>query len=191
MNTRSLLKKIFTQKTRDYSYAIIFFFTFSFFVAFIIRPNLISVFSAQAQISELQSTDSFYEKQIMSLVDLQSTIEANREDLVLLQQAFSSTPQINKVLADINQAAQSNNLVINDIKISDINLKDVATQGKIKSLDVEVSLTGSFDKAYGFMKGLYDQRRLKSIQSVEVDRNKVATDSSHLQIKMEVQGFYL
>ncbi len=191
MNKKTFIKNIFSQKTKDYTYAIIFFFTFSFFMAFIIRPNLISVFSAQAKINELQSADSFYEKQIVSLVDLQSTLEANRADLVLLEQAFSSTPQVNKVLSDINSAAQANQLNIDNININDVNLKDIVSQGKIKSLNMAVDVTGSFDKVYAFMKNLYSQRRLKSIESVEITRGKEATDSAHLKIKLTIQGYYL
>ncbi len=67
MEKTALVKKLLSKKTKDYTYAIAFFLIFSFFLIAVIRPNILSVFSAGERINELEKQNRFYDLQISNI----------------------------------------------------------------------------------------------------------------------------
>lgn len=192
MDKSSLLKKMFTQKTRDYTYAIAFFFIFSFFVFYVIRPNLLSVFEANTKIEQLKNINKLYEEQIDKVIEVQSVLEANRDDLSYLKEAIALKPEVNKVLADINVSTEGGRLESERIDVSDINLKEKAVSEKLKSFVINMNLKGTFDDVLSYVRTIYNQRRLKLIPQLVFGRSeKESSQSSTLDIKLEVEGYYL
>jgi len=189
---RSTIKKLFSQKARDYSYAIAFFFTFSFFAVFVIRPNVLNVFNTFVEIDELKKIERVYDNQIGTILMIQSDLEKYRPDLVYVDESLSSTPLVNKVLSDVNDAAVKNSLNIVKLDINDIDLKS-NTERKLTPISVGVDGTGSFENIYGFLKDTYNQRRLKLARDIKISRDAAedATASSDLIIQMQIEGFYL
>lgn len=191
MSKKNIINKLITEKTKNYTYAIAFFLVFSFFVYFVIRPNLLSVFVSNSKIDELKKIDNLYENQINKVIDLQSTLETNRDDFRLLREAVSENPQVNKVLSDISLSAEKNKLSINKITIGDINLRDSSKQ-KLYEVSVNLDLRGNFDSLMMFVRELNNQRRLKLIRRMSIlKENEKATESAELKISMEVDGYYL
>lgn len=189
---RSTVKKLISKKARDYSYAIAFFFTFSFFAVFVIRPNVLNVFSTFVEIEELKKIEKVYDNQIGTILMIQSDLETYRPDLVYVDESLSSTPLVNKVLSDVNDAALKNTLNIVKLDINDVDLKS-NTERKLTPISVEVDGTGSFENIYGFLKDTYNQRRLKLARDIKISRDvsEDATASSDLIIQMQIEGFYL
>lgn len=186
------IRNFFSKKTKDYTYAILFFFTFSFFVYFVIRPNLISVFSSNTQVEELQKTDRLYEIQIDKIVDIQTALETNRENLGLLQESIPLRPELNKILDDIDKTVKEHNIVVERMNVENLNLKDSAKEQRLKLVNITGSFFGSFEDIYGFIKGLHSQRRLKMIKQLQLDVEKGnATSSSLLKMSLKIQGYYL
>lgn len=192
MDRTQFLKKVFSKKTQDYSYAIAFFLIFSFFIIAVIRPNIVSVFSANAKIQELEGTNRVLEAQINNVLQIQTQIERSRDDFYLLKETIAASPQVNKVLSDINTAAEKNNLIIERASIGDVNLKDVSNPQKLKSVMMHLDLLGSYEDLTKFISDLYDQRRLKVIKKLSVARDaKSASDSSTLKLQFDIEGYYL
>lgn len=192
MDKTSILKKLFSKKTRDYTYTTIFLFIFSFFVAFIIRPNLNSVFEKTRKIEKLKNTNQLYEEQIEKIIEVQSILEENRDNLVFLDDAISKKPQVNKVLSDLYASAQENSLASEKTEVSDVNLKQQNNQEKIKSFVVKIKSKGEFEKALSFVQKIYMQRRLKLIENLAIGREeKESTSSSALGVMLDIEGFYL
>lgn len=192
MDKSSLLKKLFSEKTKDYTYTIAFFIIFSFFIVGIIRPNLISIFEAHDKISQLEKINKQYEDQIDKVIEIQAVMESNRDDLVYLDQAISEKPDVNKVLSDVNVTSEGANLTAQKIDISDINLKDKGDVNKLKSFDIKMNLEGSFDDTLSFVKKIYEQRRLKRVPDLSIDRSaEESSRSSTLNINLNVEGYYL
>lgn len=200
MDKTDILKKLFSKKTKDYTYAIIFFLIFSFFIVFVIKPNVVAILEANRKIEELTVTDSFYEEQILKIVNIQSLLEANRTDLSLLDEAFSRSPQVNKVLSDVGASATDAQASIEKINIEDINLKDIAPASQLRSMEIGVDLKGNFISSLLFIQSLYGQRRLKSLKEVAIERadrdiigQQEATPSAanQLKIRLKIDGYYL
>lgn len=192
MEKSSILKNFFNKKTQDYTYAVAFFFIFSFFIFYVIRPNLISVFEIRSKIDQLNKINSLYREQIDKIIEIQSALEESRDDLVLLKEAIAEKPEVNKVLSDVNVSTEGSKITPERVNIADINLKDKGSTGKLKSFIINMDLKGSFEDTTEFIKKIYDQRRLKLIQELDLTRDeKQSSDSSILKIKLEVEGYYL
>lgn len=192
MDKKNILNQLLNAKTKDYTYAIGFFLIFSFFLFFVIRPNLLAVFSSNKKIEELTKTDTFYEQQIDKIIAIQSTFEQNRDDFNLLEQAISSQPQVSKILSDLKDLAGKNNLQVEKITINDVNLRDKTVGQKVRSITVSIELSGGFEDMTAFIKGLHDQRRLKFVRKLDIGKNQVeASESATLKMISEIEAYYL
>ena len=191
MDISALKKKLLNKKTQDYTYAIAFFLIFSFFIFYIIRPNLITVFEIKTKIEKLKEINNLYGKQIDKIIEIQSKIESNREDFVILKEAIAEKPEVNKMLSDIDVSLEENKLQSDSITVSDINLKDTGSLNKQKSLIIDMDLLGTFSDTTEFIKKIYSQRRLKYVPSIELSQENETSDSAKLKIKLEIEGFYL
>lgn len=192
MEKKQILKKLLSQKNKDYTYAIAFFLIFSFFILFIIRPNLVSVFEANNKIEELHTLDTFYNTQIDKIIELQTTLEENRDNMLLLNQAIAKKPEVNKILSDVDISSQEGGLVTSGITVSDINLKEKEDGDKLKSFTLNMNFNGDFQNSVSFIKKIFDQRRLKTISNLDISRDeKESSESSKLQITMMILGYFL
>lgn len=192
MDRDTLIKQFTSKKAKDYTYAIIFFLIFSFFIFFVIRPNLVNVFSLQEELGKLHIMDVEYENVIKKIINIQTFLETNRSDLYLLDQAVSSTPQINKLIQDIEAAASASGIIVSQINISKIDLKDKSVRTKKNILTVNITTHTDFEKAKLFVGNLIRERRLKTLKNITLDRDeKSASSSSTLDIKIDLEGYYL
>ncbi len=185
------LKRFFSKKTQDYTYAIAFFFIFSFFVFYIIRPNLITVVEINTKIDQLRKINSLYTEQIDKVVEIQSELEGSRDDFLLLKEAIAAKPEVNKVLFDINISSEGANLAAERIAVSDINLKEKGVKDELKSFVIDMNLVGTFDDLMEYIRKIYNQRRLKLISEMDIVRKEISSESATLKINLGVQGFYL
>jgi len=177
MDKESLKKRLTSKKAQDYSYAIIFFLTFSFFIFFVIRPNLVNVFSLQEELGRLRILDAGYENVIKKIINIQTFLEVNRSDLYLLDQSVSSTPQINKLIEDIEAAATESGLIVNQINISRIDLKEKNKRDSKNTLMVNIATRTGFEETKKFMDDLISQRRLKMLKSVVFEKEDPDADA--------------
>lgn len=192
MDKESLIKQFTSKKAKDYTYAIIFFLIFSFFIFFVIRPNLVNVFSLQEELGKLRIMDAGYENVIKKIINIQTFLETNRSDLYLLDQAVSSTPQINKLVQDIESAASASGIIVTQINISKIDLKDKTVRTKKNTLTVNIATHTGFGEARDFINNLISERRLKTLKSITFDKNeKSSSTSAELEIKIDLEGYYL
>lgn len=192
MDKEEIKKKLLSNRTKDYTYGIIFLLTFSFFLFFVIRPNLVNVLSLQEELGKLRILDTGYENVIRKIVTIQTFLETNRSDLYLLDQAISSTPQINKVVQDIQDAASSSGVTVSQIDISQVDLKATKTPTAKNILLVNMATKAEFDKAKTFLDSLFMQRRLKTIKHVSIDKMETTgSGSATLDIRIELEGYYL
>lgn len=192
MEKSTLVKKLLTKKNKDYTYTIFFFLIFSFFVFYVIRPNLLSVFEANTKIEKLKQINKTYEDQIDKVIEVQTILEENREDFSYLNEAISAKPEVNKVLSDVDVSSSGSKLISQRIDVSDINLKDRGSFGKLKSFIVNLSLQGEFTDGLSFFRKIYSQRRLKLAEDVLFNRSeKESSRSSTLDIKFQIEGYYL
>ncbi|MDH7476416.1 MAG: hypothetical protein QHH09_03015 [Microgenomates group bacterium] len=193
MKKNQLLNKLFSDKSRDYSYFSLFFIIFTIFVIFAIKPSLSTAFSLKKEAEDLQKVNSYYEKIIGGIVQAQALLEINRDRLYLLNEAIPDMPQVNKIAGDIRIIAEQNNLQIDKLNIDEIELTKNKKENVLRTVRVNLEASAYFDNLLAFVKNLLQQRRLKSINKLIINKEKevISTESAQLKINFELEGYYL
>lgn len=188
----SIKKSITLSKVKDYTYTIFFFLTFSFFIVFVIRPNLVNVFSLQEELGRLKILDKDYENVIRKIIDIQSFLELNRDDLYVLDQALPEGPHITMLLDDLQKVASESGLDVNQIELGRVDLKHDSVIQKRNTVKISITTNSNFNSALSYIKLITQQRRLKNIEKINLMKDeKEGSDSGSLQIQFEISGYYL
>lgn len=183
-------KNIFTKKTQDYTFAVLFFIIFSVFIVFAIKPSLTTAASLKKEESDLERIDNLYESKIVDIASIQSQLEENRDNLPLLTQAISNFPQVNKTIEDIKAVADQNSFTIKRASIADVNLFE-SNKKNLKQLRVTVEGNADFKSVMQFITALYNQRRLKTVPKLSISRDESSTTSAQLKISLDIEAYYL
>ncbi len=195
MDKQTLLKKLFkqmnTKRAKDYTFASLFFIVFSIFVFFAIRPSLVTAFTLKKQEEDLSKVDASYEAVISRIVTIQSSMETYRDDLHLFSEAVPSSPNLNRLIRDIEDAAATSSVSIDKFSAGEVKLVDKSGT-MLNSTPFTVEATASFENLLQSIEELYSQRRLKRINKFRISRSKAdASDSASLKFQVEVEGYYL
>lgn len=208
MNREELLAKILNKRVKDYSFPIVFFIIFSIFIFFAIRPNLVTAFSLQRELEELRIQDEQYEQVILNIVNYQTVIEKTRDDIPLLKEAIPESPEIFAMVNDIKNGASESGIIINDLNISDVTLKEgqkvvdpnappppPKPSGAVeenKKYTVTFQVQSNFSEVKNFIQRLMDQRRMKIIEHLDiVTAGEQGTQSATFNVSFIVDGYYL
>ena len=196
LDAKELVKKLANPKVQEYGYTIGFFLVLSFFVAFVIRPNIVTVFGLQKELADLQTLDAAYEKAIEDIAEIQTTLEQVRGERKILELAIPTQPNLAKVLSDIQSAATASGILAKNIRVNQLALKkQEVKQNELKQLEITFETNASFDKTTEFLGILERQLRLKTIRSISVTRDtntfSVSSDSATLRVSAKVEGYQL
>jgi Tfp pilus assembly protein PilO len=189
MDLNILLKSIFEKKSGDNIYVIFFLLIFSIFIVFAIKPSLTTAYSLKKEEIDLTKIDQLYEEKINNITLIQTQIEENRDNLPLLNQSISEQPEVNKIIEDIKKIADKNSLVINKATIIDINFSK--TNKEKQNVKLQMEVTTNFDNLRQFIRDMFNQRRLKLIDNLVINRDKESTSSGNLKINLTINGYYL
>ncbi|QQR64421.1 type 4a pilus biogenesis protein PilO [Candidatus Roizmanbacteria bacterium] len=157
---------------------------------FAIRPALSTAISLNKQEADLKTLDGKYELLIGQIVQIQNALQLVRDKLYLIDEALPAQPYMNIMMSDIQESAKKNNISIRKIDIHRINLVETE-KNLFRSMVVNVELGSTFDDFIKFEKDLLLQRRLKKFKTINIGREDVASGSATLNIKAEIEGYYL
>lgn len=192
MDRKKILDQFKDQKIQNYSYNIFFFLVFAFFVGFAIRPNLTTAFNLQKELQDLKLKSQEYEAEIQQIVDYQTKVEQYRDQFYLLDEAVPKTPAVAKVLEDIRQSATDSGVILTSIAVDEIIIKSEEKQASLKSFGLTLNVESEFTTLQNFLSTLLNQRRIKSIDNLQVTKLEKEGGTSNLfTITMIVKGAYL
>lgn len=193
MDKKTILRNIFgREEVRDYTYQILFFLLASLFAYLIIKPALSIAFSLKREAQDLKNIREVYEKNRDRLVSLTTNLTFIRDKIYLLDIALPRLPGTKILIDDIKNAATENNLVIEDLNLSNVNLKSDKDMNQLKILSISMQTSGNFTDAKGFILKLSDQARLKTIKNLRIlKEDKEASESGGLKVILELEGYYL
>ena len=185
INLKKIIRTLGDKKVRDYIYISIFIF-------FAIKPALTTAFSLKKEEEELKEKNLIYQKAISDANNNLYVLEDVRDKLYLIDESISNSPQINKVVNDIENASLDSSLFLKNIFVSEkidyIDLKKT----DFKEVRVNLESQGNFTDVLNMVKVVNAQRRLKLIDNIEFfNEIEISTNSGSLDIKSEIIGFYL
>jgi hypothetical protein len=192
MNKSVIKRKLLVKKATDYSYTILFFISFAFFTFFVIRPNILTILSLQEESGKLHILDTGYENVIKKIVDIQSFLQENGQDLFLLDEALPTLPKINKLVLDTQYSASSSGMDLNSMSINKVDLRDIEKKQERRKINITLEGGADFMQSKEFITQIMNDRRLKMIQQITFDQDtKKGTMSGSLKLLLEVEGYYL
>lgn len=188
---KKLVNKAGSKKTAEYTYIVIFFLIFSFFIFFAIRPSLITALSLTKEEEELNKKNEAFEQDIINILSIQNTLQSYQDRLYLISDSLPSKPYLSKLLTDIEQNSEKNSIHITKIDFNEIILSKKKGDN-LNKIEVNVQATSSFKNFRNFMSDLSNQRRIKSIEKIDILKdNSISSASSNLTITMKIVGYYL
>ncbi len=181
------------EKVQNYSFSIGFFLVFSLFVYFAIRPNLVTAFNLEKEKQDLRLQNRQYEEQILQIVNYQSTIEAYRDKMFLLDEAIPPSPVATKVIDDVKKSASESGILLTSVAIDKIEFsKDVEQYEQIFDFTISTSGNLEIQQLEKFIIAIINQRRIKSIENLQISRVQAEEGGvERYSITMSITGFYL
>lgn len=186
------LKNLFMKKREDYIYLSLFFIVFSVFVVFIIRPSLTEAFALKKEEADLRQLDKRLGQAIVNILSMQRQLEEHRNGLPLLAEAIPNQPKINKIISDISAIKKDDSVVLEKINVEEVSLTNKSSEKKRQIIVLKLEISSTYEHAIQFIKDIFNQRRIKSIQRIQIQKEGIqATDSANLHFTVELEGYYL
>lgn len=190
---KDIVKEVLGKKQiKDYTYVILFFLISSFFALAVIRPVLSVAFGLQREAKDLEQLNEVFDRNITTVVQIQSALQEIRPDRHVIEDALPTKPRLYGLMSDIRSAEATAGVQIMSLAVDTVNIKEEKTpQGKLKTVQLSLVMRGDFPQVVQFLAALIDQRRLKSIGSLEMNREGVFGSSGTIRLIVELQGYYL
>ncbi|MBP9816220.1 type 4a pilus biogenesis protein PilO [Candidatus Woesebacteria bacterium] len=198
---KSLMDHFKKREVQDFSYLILFLVVSSFFAFFVIKPVLSIAVALNKEGEDLERINKVYEENISKVLQLQADLELVRPKTYLLNDALPNNPKLDVLISDIRKVAQAENIVLEGVSIEGLEIKSKKTAiaevpGQLSGVKIDLGISGNYEDAVRFIKALSQQRRIKTIQSVDIglDKDPKASSSASpafVKVKMNVQAYYL
>lgn len=175
------------KKVQDYSFNIFFFLVFSIFLIFAIRPNILTAFSLQKELKELDLKNKEAENIILQIVNYQSVMENYRDKLTLLDEAIPSSPGLAKAIEDVRGTASASGLLVSEMTVESVKFSDQRGSGELQTFQILLSSEGSTADLNTFISAVLKQRRLKMFDTVEIS----SESEGATKITLTIKSYYL
>lgn len=183
------------KKIQNYSFLIVFFIVFSFFIIFAIRPNLLTAFNLQKELQDLKLQSRQFESQIQQIVTYQTVLEQYRDDLLLLDEAVPPSPEIAKVIEDVRQSATDSGVLVDSLSVESVDYKAQSSSNAVQMFSVTTNAIATTPNLRIFLDTLLNQRRLKSLDIIDLTKpdftGESTSDINIYTINMIVSSSYL
>lgn len=187
MDRKKLIALLHEKKVQDYSFTIFFFLVFSIFLLFAIRPNILTAFSLQRELKELDLKNKEAENVILQIVNYQSVMENYRDKLTLLDEAVPSSPGLAKAIEDVRSTASASGLLVTEMTVESVEFSDKRGSGELQTFQILISSDGTTTDLNSFISAVLKQRRLKMFETVEISSESEGTT----QITLTIKSYFL
>ena len=176
-------------KVRDYSYAVIFLLVSSFFAIAVIKPVLSVAVSLDREKKDLLELNQIYQKNIDKVIEIQNDLDAIAQERELLDSALPSNPNVSNIIGELSQVAIDSGLKINNFQIDQLELDQSVPikNNDVIPVTIHMTFNGSSQQLNNFVSSLNNQRRLKTINNLKIEINKLLNDDIQQEIKLNFQ----
>jgi len=200
MEKNQLIKGLL-QKGQDYSqqiYLIGFFIVFMIMIIFIVRPTINTYIIKNKELQDIVHLSSEYQKVISNLTTLQGILESNRDEFGMLDQAIPQNIYMYQLTQDVRNSflkyTPTRSYSFPSYVISIPDSKDnVKSKSELKPYKILVNVSGSYPTMRSVLEQILNQRRVKTVKTLMLSRpvGESASESANLEMKMEIEAYYL
>ncbi len=196
---KNQLIRALLRKGQDYSqqlYLIGFFVVFIIMIVFVVRPTINMYISKNKELQDTVHLSSEYQKVISNLTVLQGLLESNRDDFGLLEQAIPENVSMYQLTQDVRNSflryTPTRSYSFPSYVITNSGSKsDAKTKEELKSYKIMVHVNGSYPTVKDVLNKIISQRRVKSVKTFLLARPEGASESADLDMKLEIEAYYL
>lgn len=185
-------------KNRASSAAIFSFLAVSLFGWYAIRPTAQTVLYLRREIADKIQVNQKMEDKISSLIEAQAAYQLAQQDLPLIDSAIPADPQSIDLLAQLQNLTRVSGASLSAVQIPSVPLLGQDTtssaSGEKKQQGeflLTVAITGPYQAIKSFLDGLLNMHRLVTIDTVDIQPNKIEkTSESTLQLLLKLKAYY-
>ena len=140
--------------TRVSVFVVISFMTVCFFSVFAIRPTLVTIGQL---VKEIEDKQQQLEQKLTDLARAQAEYSQVSEDLPLIWQAVPDTPDVSRLLLELELAAIQSQVSLVNLQVEPVTLVGQLTKSKDKGpakMTFTVTAGGNFNQVKGFAENL-------------------------------------
>ena len=150
--TRKRLKPVLRNtKTASYFTITLSLFSLSFFGLFAIRPTLITAVSLIKEVNDLNKLSLDYENKISNFITAQAEYEKIRESIPLIDKALPQTSEFPGFARTVENLAEKNQLLINQLQIDTAPISVLATPDKLGQFNFIMVGVGRYENVRLFL----------------------------------------
>ncbi|HNQ31052.1 MAG TPA: hypothetical protein PKG71_01660 [Candidatus Woesebacteria bacterium] len=187
------------QKGKDNSrnlYLSGFFFVLILLILFVARPTVGEYVDRKRQLEELVALSIRYQKAIENVSELQSILEAHRQDFKMLDEAIPNDLHLYGLTQDVNRSflqytpSKSYTFPAHSITTSNSSKKP-NPKAELKTYKILADVRVDYGTGRYLIDTILSQRRLKSINTLVFSRVEEASPGGVLQMKLEIDAYHL
>lgn len=187
------------QKGKDNSSAVYmagFFMVLIVLILFVAWPAVGDYVDKQRQLEELTETSNRYTKAIVNVSELQGILEAHRQDFKMLDEAIPNDLTLYQLTQDVEntflQYTLSKSYTFPAHTVMNVH-KSGKTDSKseLNTYKLLADLRVDYNTAEALITAILNQRRLKSINTLTISRESEASSGGQLEMKIEMDAYYL
>lgn len=196
---KNLLISQLLQKSKDNAqqfYVAGFLLVFVLLIVLVVRPTVNGYVERKTELQETKILSAQYQKVIASINTLQSLLESNRSDFALLNQAIPDSIQMYQLTQDVQKSflrytpTRTYNFPGYVVTPSESSAA-LKSKSELKPYKILVNISSDYPTLRNVLSQIMNQRRVKGVRSMTVAKPKGASDSATLDMKLEVEAYYL
>jgi len=192
-----LLKK---PKMRASTTAVFSFLAISLFLWYAVRPTAQTIIYLKREIADKTELNKQMEAKITALIEAQSTYEAIRDRLPLLDQALPKNPDAVILARELRNLATVTQASISGLQIPSVPLianestpgaKLVTASKSLRDFNLTIIVTGPYTSMKSFLDGLLNLRRITSLEMIAIRQAPgLAISGNTLQMSIRLKSHY-
>lgn len=193
-------------KAQTYTMVIFSFLTVSLFGLYAIRPTVQTILYLKREIRDKTEISKKMDDKIASLIEAQATYQDVAPLLPFIDQALPVNPDAITLVVQFRNLANVSGATLTSIQLASVPLLGIdatasatKTASNQKTFDFSISIQGPFEALNTFLQGIYDMRRIVSIEGLAVEpiqNSNSASDSAQLtsrqlQLTLKTTSYYM
>lgn len=183
---KDILPYLKKQKNQEYFMVILTLGATIFFALFAINPTLSTIVKLRKEVEDSRIVHLALKNKVINLSNLITEYSVIQKDLPLVLDAIPEQPQAPTLIGQIQTIAQSSNVAIEKLDISEVGLTEEGASTSSK-FSFELTGTSTYESLNAFISELILMQRIVSLETISLTKN---ADSETLQLDLKGSAYY-
>ena len=183
---KDILPYLKKQKNQEYFMVILTLGATIFFALFAINPTISTIVKLRKEIQDSKFVEAALTQKINNLSSLSTEFSQIQSDIPVVLDAIPEQPQAPTLIGQIQTIAQSSNVAIEKLDVSEVGLTEEGASTSSK-FSFELTGTSTYESLDAFISDLILMQRIISLETISLTKN---ADSETLQLDLKGSAYY-